>query len=149
MAYTGLRASEACALKWEDLNLEARAIHVRLGKGGKQRQVGISAGLMEAIHRYRASLPLTPLNQYVLLNRHGRQMTRSGLYQRLERIGIQAKVERVSPHALRRAFVTMNANKGRSLVMLQMACGHSKITTTRSYCLTSEQEVIQAMTGWD
>ncbi len=142
LAYTGLRASEACALTWEDLNLEARAIHVRLGKGGNQRQVGISAGLMEAIHRYRASLPPTSPNQYVLLNRHGRQMTRSGLYQRLERLGVRAGVKTVSPHALRRAFVTMNASKGRSLVMLQMACGHSKTTTTRSYCLTSEQEAI-------
>ncbi len=74
-------------------------------------------------------------------------MANTGFYQRLERLGTKAGVK-VSPHALRRAFVTINANKGRPLQMLQMACGHSNITTTRSYCLTSENEVIEAMKGW-
>jgi site-specific recombinase XerD len=74
-------------------------------------------------------------------------MKRDNLYQLLQQIGKRAKVK-VSPHALRRAFVTINANKGRPLQMLQMACGHSKITTTMSYCQTSEQEVIDAMKDW-
>jgi len=75
-------------------------------------------------------------------------MGRSGLLQRVERLGQLACVK-VSPHALRRAFVTINANKGRPLVILQRSCGHSDIKTTMSYCLTAEQEVIEAMKGWD
>lgn len=67
---------------------------------------------------------------------------------KLSRIGKRAGVH-VSPHMLRRAFVTINANKGRSLVMLQMAWGHADITTTRSYCQTTEEEVIQAMKAWE
>ncbi|MFN7309842.1 MAG: tyrosine-type recombinase/integrase [Vampirovibrionales bacterium] len=54
----------------------------------------------------------------------------------------------VTTHAMRRAFVTINANKGRSLVMLQMACGHADIKTTRDYCRTSEQEMVKAMQEW-
>ena len=54
----------------------------------------------------------------------------------------------VTPHALHRAFVTSNVNKGRPLVMRQIACGHPDIATIRSYCLTSEDETIQAMQGW-
>ena len=69
---------------------------------------------------------------------------------------IHQKIERVSkhfdfhftPHALRRAFVTINVNKGRPLVHLQIACGHADITTTRSYCQTSEDEVLEAMQNW-
>jgi site-specific recombinase XerD len=49
---------------------------------------------------------------------------------------------------MRPAFVTINANKGRSLVMLQMACGHADIKTTRDYCRTSEQEMVKAMQEW-
>jgi site-specific recombinase XerD len=49
---------------------------------------------------------------------------------------------------MRPAFVTINANKGRSLVMLQMACGHADIKTTRDYCRTSEQEMDKAMQEW-
>jgi len=74
-------------------------------------------------------------------------MTRDGLLNRIRRLGKKLNID-VSPHALRRAFVTINANKGRSLVMLQMACGHSDIKTTRSYCKTTEEEVIREMKNW-
>jgi hypothetical protein len=39
-------------------------------------------------------------------------------------------------------------NNGRQLVHLQIACGHADITTTRSYCQTSQDEVLEAMRGW-
>jgi integrase len=148
LAFTGLRASEACGLKWEDIDLKGNSIRVQLGKGGKERKVGISARLKDVIEKYYVECKKVKPECFLLKNTVGKPMTRNGLYQRLERIGINAGVK-VSPHALRRAFVTLNANKGRSLVMLQHACGHNKITTTRSYCLTTEQEVIEAMKDWD
>jgi integrase/recombinase XerD len=74
-------------------------------------------------------------------------MTRDGLLNRIHKLGKRIGID-VSPHALRRAFVTINANKGRSLVMLQMACGHSDIKTTRSYCKTTEDEMIREMQQW-
>jgi integrase len=67
---------------------------------------------------------------------------------RLEKLALKTGIP-VTPHALRRAFVTINAYKGRPLPMLQIACGHSDITTTRSYCMTSEDETIEAMQNWD
>jgi integrase len=70
------------------------------------------------------------------------------IYNRLKRLGKEAGVT-VSPHALRRCFVTLNANKGRPLQMLKHACGHSDIKTTMGYCMTTEQEVIEAMKEWE
>jgi len=84
---------------------------------------------------------------FVFLNKLGQPMTRDGLLNRIRRLGKKLNID-VSPHALRRAFVTINANKGRSLVMLQMACGHSDIKTTRSYCKTTEEEMIREMKNW-
>jgi excisionase family DNA binding protein len=144
---TGLRASEACLLRWGDIDMENDCLIVRLGKGNKTRKVGISPSLVEAIKEHKTKV-FSGDKQPVLLNRKGKQMDRSGLYQRLQRLGEAAGVT-VSPHALRRAFVTINANKGRPLQMLQIACGHSDIKTTMSYCRTSEQEVIESMKGWD
>jgi site-specific recombinase XerD len=74
-------------------------------------------------------------------------MDRHGIQQRIQRLGLQANIA-VNPHALRRAFVTINANQGKPLVMLQMACGHNDIATTRSYCMTTEDEVVLAMADW-
>jgi site-specific recombinase XerD len=45
----------------------------------------------------------------------------------------------------RRAFLTFNTNKGRSLGMLQMVCGHCDIKTTRFYCKTIGDEMISEM----
>jgi site-specific recombinase XerD len=144
VASTGLRASEACQLRLQDIDFEERRLIVRCGKWGKERKVGIGDGLLQALHRYLAVRPnLKPLD---LLLRNGidHPVDRGGLYQRLQKLGRRVNVT-VSPHALRRAFVTINVKNGVPLVYLQIACGHQEITTTRSYCQTSEEEVVEAM----
>lgn len=144
LASTGLRVSEAAALLVEDVDFNERKIYVRKGKGGKARRVGITDGLIIALKEYlhwkEGMTSKTPL----LLNGVGKPVGRNGLYRRLKKLGRRADVE-VSPHALRRAFVTINVGNGIPLVYLQIACGHSDITTTRSYCQTTEDEVIEAM----
>lgn len=132
-------------LLWTDINLKQGTLLVRCGKGGKTRRVGLSEPLRGLLSRHQNSEGVD--SKRVFSDRGGQPLTRNGLYQRVERIGKVVGVK-VSPHALRRAFVTINANKGRPLQMLQMACGHSDITTTRSYCMTAEQEVIDAMKEW-
>jgi excisionase family DNA binding protein len=147
LAYTGLRASEACQLRFSDIELEKAILTVQCGKGGKTRKVGLAGSVIEAIQAYMQTRVDVGPSAYLFLNRVGKPMDRHGVHQRVQRIARDAGVT-AYPHALRRAFVTLNANKGRSLVMLQMACGHSDIATTRSYCMTAEQEVIEAMKEW-
>lgn len=146
LASTGIRATECCQLERSDLDLENQSLTIRLGKGNKTRTVGLSQEVVKAFQAYVAVAPVK--HGLIFRDRFGQPLTRSGLYQRIERIGQHAKIK-VHPHALRRAFVTINANKGRPLVILQRSCGHSDIKTTMSYCLTSEQEVINAMKEWD
>jgi integrase/recombinase XerD len=148
LANTGLRASELCNLQMSDIDLENRFLTVRCGKGGKMRKVGLNHAAIEVLSQYMAEMQGTATsNRLLFRNTNNKQMNRSGLYQRLERIGLKAGVK-VSPHALRRAFVTIRANEGKPIQMLQMACGHSDIKTTMSYCRTSENELINAMKNW-
>jgi integrase/recombinase XerD len=143
---TGLRVAEACSLAWADVNLNQGYLIVRCGKGGKERRVGLSKRLIDTFVEFKNELKTSRV--LVFVNTRKKKMIPSGLFQRLERIGKTAKVK-VNPHALRRYFVTTNANKGRSLVILQRSCGHSDIKTTMGYCLTSEQEVVDAMKEWE
>jgi len=147
LASTGLRASEFCNLRIRDIDLENRLLVVQRGKGGKRRRVGLNETLIPFLEKHLQKRPEATENDYLFLDRFGNKMERDGLLNRIRRLGTLAGVP-ASPHALRRAFVTINANKGRSLVMLQIACGHSDIKTTRSYCQTTEDEVIQAMQEW-
>lgn len=147
LASTGIRASEFCNLKRQDIDLEKGILTIRLGKGNKTRRVGLPPMAMEALEAYLSSCETKQNQDWMFHNALRKQMDRYGLRQRLERLGKKADVT-VSPHALRRSFVTLNANKGRPLQMLQIACGHADIQTTRGYCLTQEQEVINAMKDW-
>lgn len=147
LANTGLRASECCSLQIKDIDLEHNTLLVRYGKGGKQRRIGLNHEITILLKRHINKHPNPVSDEHVFLNINGQPMIRDGLLNRIRRIGYKVNIH-VSPHALRRAFVTHNANQGRSLVMLQIACGHSDISTTRSYCQTSEDEVIIAMKNW-
>lgn len=147
LSQTGLRVSEAANLCLEDIDFENKVLRVKLAKWGKTRRVGLTTGVIEAIQTYLAFRPKVEEN-WLFINRNRERMDRFGIRNRLERIGERAKVT-VTPHGLRRAFVTLNANKGRPLVMLQIACGHNDIATTRSYCMTTEDETIEAMQAWD
>jgi integrase/recombinase XerD len=147
LSQTGLRASEAAGLQLADLHLDKGYLVVTRAKWGKTRRVGLTQAVIDAIEAF---LPLRthPAHPSLMTKINGKPMDRNGILTRLYKLGRKAGVP-VSPHALRRAFVTINANKGRPLPMLQIACGHSNITTTRSYCMTSEDETIEAMKAWD
>jgi integrase/recombinase XerD len=144
LAGTGLRVSEAVSLKRSDIDFERQTLTVQRGKGNKTRKLGLSLDVLSAMAVQWGSVS----SEWVFCDETGQPLSRMGLYHRLKRLGERAGVK-VSPHAMRRAFVTLNANKGRPLQMLQIACGHSDIKTTRDYCLTTEEEVVEAMMKWN
>jgi integrase len=146
LAGTGIRAAEFCALHPEDIDLKAGTMLIRLAKGGKTRKLGLTLAVVKALEAYLKEYP-TIASQPLFQNSKGKALEPNGLLMRLRRISRLAGLK-VSPHALRRAFVTINANRGRSIIHLQHACGHSDITTTRSYCRETEEEVIAAMKDW-
>jgi integrase len=147
LAFTGLRVSEACALCWADADLVLGHLVVRRGKGGKERKLGLNGQLLELLSQTKEDQEPSS-EASILRDESGRSMTRHTLYKKLVKLGSKAGVS-VTPHALRRAFVTINAAKGRPLPILQRSCGHGDIKTTMLYCRIAEEEVINAMKGWD
>lgn len=146
LSQTGLRVTEACNLTLEDINLEKGFLTVQIAKWGKTRRVGLTPRVIQAIETYLHQRSECE-NDKLLVTAQGDSIVRYGVRTRLDKLGKRVDVK-ATPHALRRAFVTINANKGRPLPMLQIACGHSDITTTRSYCMTTEEETIEAMKQW-
>lgn len=147
LANTGIRASEFCKLKLEDVDLESGRVFVRLGKGNKPREVGISSSTVEVLVQYlKARAKFN--SEIFFLNRLGKAFTVNRLNKKISFIASKAGLKGISPHSLRRSFVTINAAKGRPLNHLRIACGHSDISTTQSYCMTSVDEVVEAMKEW-
>lgn len=161
LADTGLRISEACALKRGDIDwLEARAVII--GKGDKQAVVRFSERSIQALreyHRATASIePNTrmPLKSQPVFLRHDiraskkiRPITASGMWTAIKgdpRQGIkgrikEAGVERnlVRIHDFRHYFVTMTYLAKRDIKISQELARHSSIETTNRYTHIGEE----------
>ena len=135
----GLRVSEACALKVEDIIAEGELMRV-FGKGSKERVVPIGGGAGRALSSYFASGrgALTRGNlaeTHVFVTRLGRPFTRQGVFkivrERAAAAGISA--DRISPHVLRHSYASHMLARGADVRVIQELLGHSDIGTTQIY----------------
>lgn len=134
---TGLRVSELCGLKLENLDQERRFVRVR-GKGSKERIVpyGRSAGVALAgyLESSRPRLLGTRVSAYVFLNYRGGRLSRIGFWKLLRKYAAKAGLSaHISPHTLRHSFATHLIEGGADLRAVQELLGHSSIATTQIY----------------
>ena len=136
----GLRVSEAARLKIEDIDSERGQIHVRQGKGGKDRYVMLSPVVLGVLREYvRVERPydwLFPRN-----DRRDRHITTRAIQGHVKKAGKRAGIEkRVTPHVLRHSFATHLLEAGTDLRYIQELLGHSKISTTVIYTQVAKRE---------
>lgn len=134
---TGLRVSELCGLKLENLDRDRRFVRVR-GKGSKERIVpyGRSADASLAVYLSGARTILlgSRMSAYVFLNYRGGPLSRVGFWKLLRRYAEEAGFSRrISPHTLRHSFATHLLEGGADLRAVQELLGHSSISTTQIY----------------
>lgn len=144
---TGLRISEACALKRSDIDwMEARAVII--GKGDKQAVIRFSARSIEALKAYLHARAIvepnsrTPLGSQPLFARHDiraskkiRPITAGGMWKAIKLRIEESDVERsaVRIHDFRHYFVTMTYLAKRDLKLSQELARHESINTTNRY----------------
>lgn len=127
LSNAGLRASEACGLKWADVS--DGWIVVR-GKGGHERVVPKCDDLRAALTLWRGE---THDPVWVLPGRsEGRPMSYQGLYYGVREIGEAAGLV-VHPHLLRSTFATSLLGAGVDVRTVQGLLGHASVATTGRY----------------
>ena len=144
---TGLRVSELCKLKIENINLKKDEFTVR-GKGAKLRMVFLSETARRWLGDYLKVRP--DLNPYLFVSH---DKAASG---RDEQIGlsprsVQRLVEKyakvagitkeVTPHTLRHSYATDLLMNGADIRSVQAMLGHSSITTTQVYTHITDQQL--------
>jgi len=122
---TGLRVSELCALRMEDI-LD-RTVVVRHGKGDKTRCTFISQEAKDAIDALR-------IQGYIFGNRQGEQMSRMGVLKIVKKLALASGVQKnIGVHTFRHTFATRYLNDGGKIEDLQQLLGHTNIQTTLLY----------------
>ena len=138
---TALRCDELRHLKVSDIDRERMAIHVRRGKGGIPRDIGLSPVLLERLNVYFAWRKPTdwlfPSKQCP-----DRPLDDSGLRMVCRAAGKRAGIGRpVFPHLFRHACATHMLDAGADLRTIQVLLGHSSIQTTARYLRVSLQRL--------
>lgn len=128
MLYAGLRISEAAALRWRDIDLDAELLMVIDSKNGDDRTIPLHPMLVSEL---RASSPGTP-NQAVAGKQNGSCLTHKSLGHVFER-WLPARGIRFASHRLRHTFATKLLQSGADLRSVQELLGHKDPKTTAVY----------------
>jgi site-specific recombinase XerD len=145
----GLRSSEVCQLKVEDIISSRMQIRVNQGKGGKDRYTILSSKLLLELRAYwrmaRPTLWLFP-SPYC----PGKPLTRDSAYLIFQRAVKLAQLpDYHGIHSLRHSFATHLLEAGVDLVVLQRLLGHSNLSTTSRYLHVRQERLAQLKSPLD
>jgi integrase/recombinase XerC len=143
----GLRVSELCGLRLEDIEWNEQLVRVR-GKGKKERQVPIGKPALEAIERYWALLPARPgpSDPVFLGSSKGPKPVQARTLQlRLKRyLEIAGLDPHLTPHKLRHSYATHLLDAGADLRSVQELLGHAHLVTTQVYTHVTTERLKKA-----
>jgi type 1 fimbriae regulatory protein FimB/type 1 fimbriae regulatory protein FimE len=134
----GLRVSEACDLRWDDLNLAKRTIQVRRLKGSDDSTHYLERDEVTGLKRLQREQ--VTKSAYVFVNERGQPFGRMGIGRMIERAGEGAALPfPVHAHMLRHSTGYALAAKGMDTRRLQHFLGHASITNTVRYTAMSPE----------
>ena len=143
---TGLRASELCGLRMDELNMDHGYVSAT-GKGRKQRLVPVGESALEALRRY-LECGRAPLDRkrspYLFLTQRAGPMTRQGFWKMVRKYAQVAGITKdLYPHMLRHSFATHLLEHGADLRSVQAMLGHADISTTQIYTHVSRARLVE------
>ena len=143
----GLRISELCALRVEDIHWSEQLVRVR-GKGKKEREVPIGAPALRAIEAYwdrckcrpgpgepvflRSATSKDPMSPRTVQHRLKGHLAAAGLDPKL------------TPHKLRHSYATHLLDAGADLRSVQELLGHAHLATTQVYTHVTTERLKKA-----
>ena len=142
---TGIRAGELAGLRTSDLNLDIGYLRC-LGKGNRERVIPIGkaaiAAAVEYLTKLRPGLVRPFSNDFLLLSRTGRPMSRIEIWRLVKKYAIRAGMPRnLTVHTLRHCFATHLLSGGADLRSVQEMLGHVDIATTQIYTHVDQERL--------
>jgi integrase/recombinase XerD len=135
----GLRVSELCDLKWQDLQERGDAGQITaFGKGGKTRAILLSPATWHEIQTLRslATAPHTPVfaSRKKIGHRKQGHLDPAQVLKIVRAAARRAGISLdVSPHWLRHAHASHSLDRGAPIHLVQQTLGHASVATTGRY----------------
>lgn len=151
---TGIRREELVRLQVADIDSGRMLVHVRQGKGRKDRDVILSPRLLDELRDYWRWVQPKPKTYLFPSKAPGQKSDRpmqaksvfDAVRQATQRAGIK---KHVHPHTLRHSFATHLLEAGADLHTIQLLLGHADLKTTSRYLHLSERHLRAAASPLD
>jgi integrase/recombinase XerD len=144
----GLRVAEVAGLRVADIDSDRMVIHVRRGKGQKDRYVMLSPRLLAVLRAYwKAARPGDVLFPG---DRADRPITTGSIRKACHRAARVAGLgKHVTVHTLRHSFATHLLEAGTDLRTIQVLLGHRSLSTTTRYVHVATAALAQTPSPFD
>jgi len=148
--FCGLRISEVCQLKKQDMDLVDGKIKIVQGKGSKDRYVMLPSSIKPLIEKwfritesdyFIPSSSKKGISTNYLSIKFRRYMRKAGLLIKWEKTSNGQQRHLYSFHTLRHTYATYLLEKGVDLYYIQRSLGHSDIYTTQIYVYISNKDL--------
>jgi integrase/recombinase XerD len=149
---TGIRRTEASLLKVSDIDSQRMVLHIRQGKGARDRDVPLGDKLLQTLREYwRWRKPKNFLFPSSAGHRGQEQPISDKTVWHVcqgaaKRAGIQKKI---GPHTLRHSFATHHMEAGTDLRTIQLLLGHASLEHTTVYLHLSHRHLHAATSPLD
>jgi len=144
----GLRVGEVVRLRLEDIDIGRRLIHIRQGKGRKDRYTMLSEIAFLSVQAYiKTYQPQTWLFPGAKPGRHLHERSVQKVFdQAHEKSQISKKI---SMHSLRHSFATHLLERGTDLRYIQELLGHASPKTTQIYTKVTNRDISKIQSPLD
>ncbi|MBM3836775.1 MAG: tyrosine recombinase XerC [Verrucomicrobia bacterium] len=143
----GLRVSELCGLRAEDIDWAGQVVRVR-GKGKKERVIPIGKPALTAIQLYWKQLSVPPIGAVPVFLTDEEKL--KPMYPRLVQLRLKRYLEiakldpGLTPHKLRHSYATHMLDAGADLRSVQELLGHAHLVTTQVYTHVTTERLKKA-----
>ena len=146
----GLRISEACKLRVEDVDSKRGVLRVR-GKGDRERVTLLSTRLLEHLREYWQEQRPGRGEAWLFPGMHRRNfLSPDGVRTVFRLAATEAGLSRkVTPHCLRHSFATHLIELGVDVTVVQVLLGHKSLVTTEKYVHVSTEQLLRTRSPFD
>lgn len=145
---TGVRRKEASLLKVSDIDSQRQVLHIRHGKGSRDRDLPLTPKLLAALREYwrwkkpqNYLFPSTPGHRGV-----EQPISDETVWYACSRAAAKAGIKkRIGPHTLRHSFATHTLEAGADLRTIQLLLGHRELKDTIIYLHLSRRHLHAAI----
>lgn len=138
---SGIRVAELANLDITDIDFNNLSVHIREGKGSKERMTYMTDVCALHLKKYLFTR-LDGVSSLLISTKRKERMTTSGIRKILKRIEKESNVANVHPHRFRRTFATNLAKRGMDIQTIAKLMGHADLKTTMIYVSMDNSKVL-------